>query len=587
MSLNRLAINFFFIVLVSSISCRKDQINSGVTPDPDPAPGVSLEQTMTGELLAEDMAPIGSQLIQTSKNMLLTNDDGFFTFKELIDRDNFLLKFSDVYYFEAFQHSKLADVGSLHLRAIQPKLLGGGWTFQAQKGEKIDFQNGVKIEIDPNSFVDQNNQAYSGTVRVFSKWYDPADPNTSRTVPTNLQAINRDGSDGLLSPYAFLSIEFRNISNQKLSLTKAVLLEVPTSISIESQTKDIVKSFYIDESISAWKEESTATKMTNAKYQFKSLHPSMLAVAENGKYAALQGNILIDQSPVIIYGRIKDELSGFFYDFTTNNTGKYRVFVPENKQLSLVIFNECGSELYTIPLGAYSGLQATAPEVYFQSEKLYTILNAKIIDCNSLPNTQAYLKIQSPSNDYFHILPADSLGQVKALVDFCTSASLNCTPVDYKNKITGNIKNINSGILHSELTLEVCDQSNLFGMTVHYGNLTKHINNIKVSRTADTTAETYLFEALDDDGNGNQVSYGFAFARPKFSSEYFFTTKIPTIIGNPGDLFYFSTCGTSEAKSTGKSSKEIVHFILDACSIEEKKSGKTYSGKIILKAEIP
>jgi hypothetical protein len=46
---------------------------------------------MTGELLAEDMAPIGSQLIQTSKNMLLTNDDGFFTFKELIDRDNFLL----------------------------------------------------------------------------------------------------------------------------------------------------------------------------------------------------------------------------------------------------------------------------------------------------------------------------------------------------------------------------------------------------------------------------------------------------------------------------------------------------------------
>ena len=182
-----------------------------------------------------------------------------FHFQRINWQRQLLLKFSDVYYFEAFQHSKLADVGSLHFTQFSPNYLEVG-LFKLQKGEKIDFQNGVKIEMILTPLWIKTIRLIQEPCEFFSKWYDPADPNTSRTVPTNLQAINRDGSDGLLSPYAFLSIEFHNISKSKTEFwPKLSCLKYPHRYLLNHRQRYCKIILYRRKYIRV-EEESTATK---------------------------------------------------------------------------------------------------------------------------------------------------------------------------------------------------------------------------------------------------------------------------------------------------------------------------------------
>ena len=69
---------------------------------------------------------------------------------------------------------------------------------------------------------------------------------------------------------------------------------------------------------------------------------------------------------------------------------------------------------------------------------------------------------------------------------------------------------------------------------------------------------------------------------PNFLGEYFLQLKYQQSSRIRGTYFILAPVVHPKPKATGKSSKEIVHFILDACSIEEKNLEK-HSGKIILK----
>ena len=112
-------------------------------------------------------------------------------------KDGQMLSFEKDGYFDNFKFVQ-PQVGSnsfLKLMLVEKKNTG---SFPSDLGGEVPIPGGAKVSFTPNTIVDENGQAYNGLVTVKAYWYNPEDPNVSKTMPGDLRGISEEKAISLI-----------------------------------------------------------------------------------------------------------------------------------------------------------------------------------------------------------------------------------------------------------------------------------------------------------------------------------------------------------------------------------------------------
>lgn len=569
-----------FMVLNSCRDPEIDQIpDEGTTPKPE----VFIEKEVAGLILDTKNSPVVGALISTPKqNLFLSDERGFYKFKELISSDKFLIKSTHRDYFPAYGHLSVPEKGNFILNFNQERL-SSNFTFSAKEDREFDLGE-VHFKIKANSFLDVNGQAYSGQVVVYAKVYDAVDPKTFRAVPAGLPAINAKKEWEALQHLAMASVLFKTSSGQALSLSQEATISLEPSATFRNRTW-LPKAYSLNEQKSVWEYQSDA-KSISTSYEFSSKELTMLSLAIPASGVQIQGSITVSDFKYSVNAKLVDEQNGFVYDLRTNKIGQYQMYIPKNTKFKLIAADVCGANS-EVMFGTIVNSNSVAPVINFAAKNNLATCNAKLVNCSFEPARNAYAIFYSPNKEFITVMSSDSVGAISGTLDFCSSPNLF---YDVYDLATGeSIKNnkLNAGNVNELGQVYVCVPNAANQMTIYYDNNKRIIDQVSIEYNVGTGAESYKITGIDaTPAKGDSVIYQFAFAKLSGSSTYISAQTRPIVIGNPVFALESFNCGEVEPIQEGKNSNEQVEFNFKSCTLVDAKNGKTYQGYFHIKGKL-
>lgn len=509
-TLKILSILFISIILISS--CRKDSAITEIEMTP-PTPETNIETALNGFVTDLSGAPVEDATVKILNNITQTNELGYFEFTGLVNEKFAVIEVEKLGYFNQFETFKPTKTATNRIRIkLYEKNISG--ILSAAAGGAIDIGQSSRVEFQPNSFVDENGNAYNGDVNIYSFFIDPTDENIDQIMPGNLVALNNDNELNVLQSFGMVNVELEGQSGQKLNINKPATLNVAIPFSIANNAPSEIPLWYFDENNGLWKEEGFAT-LQNGKYVGEVNHFTVWNCDVPSEVTFLSGQIFDSKGVSITQVRVTDLSTGAFFTDWTDSNGFFETAVPQNVNLLLEVLGLCGNEIiFSINIGPFTDLEVDLGVYNISNNNSYGIFSGSLVDCDLLPIENGKVFFKLVNQNISQQVTTDANGVFSVLVPIC---DMEETEIRALNPATGFISQPITLIptTNNDLAIvEVCTNisANLGSVIINVDGEEKVFDNCKVEINPNNNGNTsYLFTYYEAFSNVDTLHYYWSF----------------------------------------------------------------------------
>lgn len=390
----------FLLTVLVMCSCGPDET---VTVDPPPVtitdiPTVYITGSLTGTVVDEAGAAMESVTVYAAGNTTETDAYGIFSFSNIEMNQNGALISAQKEGF--FNNSKVVftsanETSVSKIMLIEKKVTS---TFVATTGGTTTMDGGAKVVIPSQSIKLEGGGNYTGNVNVYATWIDPTADDLSLRMPGDLRATNSDDEAVKLVTYGMIGVELEGDNGELLNIAEGqtATIEIPVPSSLLGSAPSTIPLWHFDETSGYWVEEGEATLSSDNTYVGTVSHFSFWNVDVPYGFVHIEGQITDARQEPIAGLQIQISLSSSgetAYGYTDNN-GIYEGYVPQNEDLIMQIFDDCGEEIYNEPLGPFSE-DAIVPNIVISiSSSNFLTLSGVLNDCNNEIESDGYVFIE-------------------------------------------------------------------------------------------------------------------------------------------------------------------------------------------------
>jgi hypothetical protein len=595
-------------LMVSMSSCKKDiigdeNVEEVITTNPSVTQTVSTN--VSGIITDEDGAPLANVEITYSREQYTTDENGYFIIRDIkADVEGGILYFTSDGYFDNYKFflPEVNETSFVRARMVQrsnPSSFNSsdGGTISVIGGGSIDFpQDAIKLE--------NNNEAYTGSVNVYTHWYNPEDPFLGQSMPGDLRGLSLEGQIVQLSTYGMMAVELRSDNNEKLNLRDGVTAQIkfPLPQNTRTHAPEIIETWSLNEQTVYWEEEGTAASdgefyyTSVSHFSFWNCDAPFPLVNITGKLVNQEGLPLSYYS--ICIDVVNSSRTGYGW---TNSAGTFNGKVPKDEALILKVKNECGEVILEQNIGPFSD-NASFGNIVIDIETQAVITGR--LQCNGVAVTNGYARI-CIGNQTCYIAEVDGQGNF-------TQAILSCNTVE---EITIQGFDLDNATISETLTIEVvdgvanviletCDELQEFiifkvnnGQEVLITDPGASYRNssLQIFGNLDSLETSIFIETTNPSVNGaNDISLveGLYFDQATFNFSEFFCQEISctdfniefTTLGTAEDEFVIGTfMGEIDGEIIMGSFKILIDEVISLleCSIETTSSGNCNDDAIL------
>ncbi|HEY3386100.1 MAG TPA: hypothetical protein VGK46_06305 [Saprospiraceae bacterium] len=424
----------FMMMALALVRCKDSE---SFTPEPDP-----VVFDASAFVAVEDLSgnPIQGVKITVGDIEGLTDDDGLLFLNKVEMNPSTYLVAERAGYFHGSRRFYPSEGKTSFIKLVLlPEQLAG--TMSATAGGTIGVSGGIQLDFPANAVVDENGNAYTGTVSVYAQPIAADDPDLSNKMPGDLVGINEAGEQGKMASFGMVVAELRSASGDLLQVKAGSSVEMTMDVpaSMLDKAPATIPMWYFDETLGLWKEEGEATlqgdkyvaqlghfSYWNCDAWFEIVKWGATFVYENGSTA----------SQVLVCLTILDlDATSCSY---TNEDGFVCGMVASDELMLMEVKSPCGDVIYSQQIGPYSDTTMIGPITIPASSVSFTEVSGFAVNCDGNPVTNGYAKITVGEQHYYEVLD-EVTGEFSISVMNCDESDITIKIVDetaFKQSLT-------------------------------------------------------------------------------------------------------------------------------------------------------
>lgn len=510
-----------FTLTISITSCKKD--DDGPTPDPIAPTGSTLKTNVAGKVTNTDGDIMQGVTVTLAGKTTVTDYRGLYLFKNIdVPKDRMVLKAIQTGYFDCIKGKKTQTGGVNYVDMVLQEL-PAAVSINATSGGTVNIPGGARIVFQANSFIDQNGNPYTGTVKVYARHFNPAAPGFAAIVPGgDLIGKNILGENVALYPMGMIEALLRDqsgVNEIKIASGSTAQLRMPIDPSQNAMAQSTIPLWHLNETTGIWKEEGEAVKNGNF-FEGEVSHFSVWNCDYQGPRATITGKV-VDCQNIPVAGIVVTINN--FLNLTTNNAGEYSTWVPIGYNITaqvLIVFNNGVLTSNSSPQSilASSSQINTIPDLTIQCAGR---IAGTIKNCFIGENVPAFISVSWGMQGVQYY-------STDGTFSFRVPENTNLNIVAHNNQNSGylNITSGPQGSITNALQVLLCDTMNQYaaGFTVNTGGI----------------IEEYLFQATSSGFSINTVSGKFQIVLEGHVQPGSLPTQINITFPQNQSLFTFS-----------------------------------------------
>lgn len=428
------------LFLIFTIGCKRENVfENPVSPTPTPTPtfpstpNVVNDQTqvtasVSGIVLDESNAPIASAVVTSGTATTTTNSNGMFIFQNIsLSKENGSVTVVKAGYFKGVRSFK-TTAGKNHTVRLQlmQKVLSG--TLNAAAGGTINVNGGATIIFPTASFVTNTGAAYTGTVKVYSRWINPTAANLPFVIPGDLRGIGTNGAENLLETYGMIGAELEDASGNTLKIAagKKAIISFPLPASLQASAPATIQLWHFDDATARWKENGIATKTGNTysaqvdKFSFWNVDVGNINFI-NLDYTLINATT---NSPLVSTGTRIKRANGTYGYGITNNSGFVSGIVPKNEVLVLEVISACNTVISSQTIGPFATTISMGNINVTISASQYINFTGTLVNCSGTAVTNGYVFFYA-TGGFGVIANSNSTGAFSFSILNCAGSNFN------------------------------------------------------------------------------------------------------------------------------------------------------------------
>ncbi|MFN0036932.1 MAG: carboxypeptidase-like regulatory domain-containing protein [Saprospiraceae bacterium] len=396
--------------------------------DPIPGKGEMADVAFAGRIIDEQGDAVPDAQVQAGNELAVTDANGVFRLPPVNAlAEHAVISVTKTGYFD-FSRAYIVEDGATQTVTIQLLQKTQVGSLSATVGGAVDVPGGAKLTFPANAVTDQNGNAYAGTVRVFARYLDPADPNLGLNMPGDLTGINTAGEEDFLATYGMIAVEIASQGGQKLQIASGqeVELRMPIPIGQLASAPAEIPLWYYDEHHAHWIEEGKAQKVGN-EYVGKVSHFSFWNCDAPFPLTQLHGQIFLENASqplanaVVRLTMLSNGVSSFGW---TDSEGFFGGCIPKDEALRLEVVSpeNCAAQVfYTQDIGSFPGVSTLPPITIPASAQVPVIkVTGQLLNCAGQPLANGYAKIEL--GDKKHYIFPSANGQLDRVIFHCDNS---------------------------------------------------------------------------------------------------------------------------------------------------------------------
>lgn len=357
----------------------------------------SVNAAFAGRVLDENGQAIPGAMVRIGGELAMTDQNGVFRLPFMrLTADDAKLMVSKIGYFD-FSRAYYVEDDALQTVTIQLLRKDQIATINASAGGTVNVPGGTTLVFPAGAFVDQNGNAYHGTVRVFARGLDHNAPDFALNMPGDLRGINTSGEEKALGTFGMVGVELQSQSGQALRIREGSEVEIrlPIAPSQLSAAPSEITLWHYDLQQARWLEEGSAQRVGN-EYVGHVKHFTFWSFNSAFNLVMIQGKVFLvdNQHPlagaVVRLTMTSDSSKGYA---TTNSNGVYKGGVPMGETFVMDVLNECGEVIFTQNVGPFNEPQ-NVPDIIAPNNGTHTVaLTGRLLDCAGAPIKNGYAQV--------------------------------------------------------------------------------------------------------------------------------------------------------------------------------------------------
>jgi hypothetical protein len=237
------------------------------TPTPTASPGsspITNVGIVSGQVLTTTGSGLAGVNVSVHGRTVLTNDQGFYTFNNVMPGSGKVAGFTKSGYAPTFQTytALAADTTFFNTTMATTTTL----TVSGSAGGTVTEPAGANITFPANGLVGPTGAPYTGTANVSVRTFVPGDPNFVNCFPGDFTGVQNGTETGLIS-YGYLTVRLTDASGQPLNLAagKTATVKIPVNSAQDPGTPTI-PFWYLNETTGTWDYGGLATRSTDGRY---------------------------------------------------------------------------------------------------------------------------------------------------------------------------------------------------------------------------------------------------------------------------------------------------------------------------------
>ena len=396
---------FFSLILLLAVSaCRKnvEEIVEEETPYTPPVleewdpPYDPVKGDLTGVVTDETGEPVAGATIKLGELNTITNQFGFFLFKDVdLNARGSLVQVNQEGFFPGSRRVFAVDdaVNRVKIELIKKSF---EYSINTETGGEIEMNGGAKVLFAPNSIRNADGTPYIGDVRIAAKWLDPEALSTVNRMPGSLQGVSFDSEEVALSTAGMMVVEMEDNNGQPLNIrdgyTATIAMPVPSNLlpnapaSIPNWSYNEEYGVWVEEGVSYLEGNYYVGKVSHFSYwnhDFKGplVEFTLTVVHESG--LPLEGYLVV----------IRIEEEGLSGSGLTCDRGIVSGLIPADYILQLEIYGQCGNIIYEAEIGPYTA-NADLGTIVLDETIIPNITTGELVDCNGDPIANGLVLIE-------------------------------------------------------------------------------------------------------------------------------------------------------------------------------------------------
>ena len=452
------------LTMLALSSCREDSFS--IVDETVEEPGVEIRyvKDVYGTVIDQDHQPVADVLLQVQGKQVVTDEFGIFKFDDLDVGDvygTFIEVLSDNYFEAGIRiYGDNLNTQSVEIELIpktQPSV------FDASAGGAVSVDGGAEIEFNPGSIKDDNGNAYSGQVEVFTYYLDPSLEGFLDRSPGDLSATRADGERVVLNSFGMLAVEMQTPNGDALNIAggQKAVIKVPVPGNLLSDAPPTIPLWHFDKAKKRWIEEGEA-QLENGIYVGEVSHFSWWNCDDfsNPINLCITLNQPIKSSTfefvrVEIYSQNFGAVSG-----TTDTDGRICGLVPGGEELIVRLYDICGTIFYEERIGPFnSSPQSLDLNVTLPNDTYEYSFQGSIFECGTTnPVSDAFVKIDVLGAEFVAL--SNDNGRYNMNPILCNDqVNYEVTAIDPSTAIGGSASASATYDIVNELDVELCGQA--------------------------------------------------------------------------------------------------------------------------------